>query len=94
MEILWERRALLDLGQVEAYIAQDNPRAAVEISAAVRRSVSHLELMPHMGRVGRIGDTRELVVAGTPYIVVYRVRADAVEVLAIMHGTRAWPERF
>lgn len=35
----------------------------------------------------------ELVVTGTPYIVVYRLR-EKVEILAVVHGARDWPKRF
>lgn len=48
---------------------------------------------PNVGRLGRVSGTRELVVSRTPYIVVYRVGA-RVEILAIIHGARDWPESF
>jgi toxin ParE1/3/4 len=47
-----------------------------------------------MGRPGRVPGTRELVVAGTPYIVAYRVTASRVDVLAIIHAARRWPQMF
>lgn len=49
---------------------------------------------PHLGRARRIAGTRELVVAATPFVVPYRVRNGAVEILAVFHGARRWPERF
>ena len=36
-------------------------------------------------------DTRELVVPSTPYIVVYRVQEEYVEILRVIHGSRKWP---
>ncbi|MNL60453.1 Plasmid stabilization system protein [compost metagenome] len=45
------------------------------------------------GRLGRALGTRELVFADLPYIVVYRV-SDRVEILAVMHASREWPEAF
>ena len=42
---------------------------------------------------GIIG-TRELIVAGTPYVIPYRVVGDDVEVLAVFHGARRWPGAF
>lgn len=48
---------------------------------------------PDIGRRGRVAGTRELVISKTSYIVVYRV-ARTVEILAVVHGARAWPERF
>jgi toxin ParE1/3/4 len=46
-----------------------------------------------MGRIGRRKGTRELVVAGLPYFVVYRLRASTIEVLRVIHGARDWPRR-
>jgi len=43
------------------------------------------------GREGRIAGTRELVLPGLPYIVVYEVAATAIHVLHIYHGARNWP---
>jgi plasmid stabilization system protein ParE len=34
------------------------------------------------------------VIQRTPYVVVYRVRAPFVEVLAVQHSARRWPEHF
>jgi toxin ParE1/3/4 len=36
--------------------------------------------------------TRELVVAGTPWVVVYRVK-NRVEILRVLHGAQSWPPR-
>ncbi len=47
-----------------------------------------------MGRAGRVPGTRELVISGTPYIVPYRVRGGAVEVLRVFHAARRWPTEF
>jgi toxin ParE1/3/4 len=44
-----------------------------------------------MGREGRLRDSRELVVAGTPYVVMYRVNETQVEVMRVLHGAQYWP---
>jgi toxin ParE1/3/4 len=38
--------------------------------------------------------TRELVVTRFPYILPYRVREQAVEILRVFHTSRKWPQRF
>ena len=48
-----------------------------------------LETFSDRGRPGRIDGTRELVRA--PYIIVYRVRSEAVEILRIYHSAQNWP---
>jgi len=43
--------------------------------------------------VGRVEDTRELVIPGLPFIVVYRVKKESVEVARVIHGAQEWPPR-
>jgi toxin ParE1/3/4 len=47
--------------------------------------------MPKRGRYGRIENTRELLVQGLPYLVVYRVLEEPVLMLNIVHGDQRWP---
>jgi hypothetical protein len=47
-----------------------------------------------MGRVGRVPETRELVITGTPSIAAYRVAEDTMVILRVLHGARRWPEQF
>ncbi len=58
------------------------------------RAVDLLTKNPAMGRPGRVSGTRELVVADTSYLVPYRVRANAVEILRVFHASRKWPNKF
>jgi addiction module RelE/StbE family toxin len=94
MEIVWRPRAVADLVDIEAYIASNNPTAAQRIARRIKTSVVGLANMPYIGRPGRVGGTRELVIAGLPYIVAYAVEGDRVEILAVIHGARRWPTRF
>ena len=94
MEITWRRIALSDLEAIRRYIAQENPAAAARVRATIRNAVEQLADHPHLGRPGRVDGTRELVVPGTPFIVVYRVLSNRLRILAVIHGARRWPERF
>ena len=94
MEIIWRRAALDDLDQVRRYIARDNPAAGARIRALIRNAVERLADHPYLGRPGRVDKTRELLVAGTPYIVAYRVRDNRLRILSVIHAARRWPERF
>jgi toxin ParE1/3/4 len=93
LRVKWLKRALLDLDEVEAFIAHDNPRAGAEVVLKIIRAVSLLKEQPGMGRVGRITGTKELVVPDTPFIVPYRVKDDTVQVLRVYHSSRKWPAR-
>ena len=82
------------LERARRYIAQDNPEAAERIYTTIIAAVERLARMPNMGRPGRVDGTRELVVAGTPYVVAYRLLDNRLRILAVQHGAQAWPERF
>lgn len=92
MRLVWAPQARQDLRHAYDYIARDDPAAA---QAVIDRIVSlvetHLPATPNIGRRGRIEGTRELIVAGTPFIVPYRVKDEAVEVLRVYHAARRWP---
>lgn len=94
MRIKWHRKARQDLRSIRAYIAEDNPRAAANVAATILQAVELLPDNPAIGRPGRVMDTRELVVAGTPYLVPYRIMGDVVVILRVLHGAQKWPEIF
>jgi len=47
-----------------------------------------LEIFPESGRPGNAPPTREIVVPGLPYIVVYAVAGTDVEIIAVFHAAR------
>lgn len=92
MQVVWTQPALDDIEAIQDFIAQDSPAAAHELASdIIERTGRLLADNPMIGRAGRVSGTRELVVSGTRYIVAYRIRDD-VEVLAVVHGARQWPE--
>jgi len=93
VRVRWLRTALANLDAEAEYIAEDNPAAAGRVVLRILRAVDLLKKNPAMGRAGRVVGTRELVVAGTPYIVPYRVRGEALEILRVFHAARKWPEK-
>jgi toxin ParE1/3/4 len=94
MEVVWRQVALNSLERARAYIAQDNPAAAERVREQILNAVRDLADMPNMGRPGRVEGTRELVVAGTPYIVAYTVLDNQVAIIAVQHSAQKWPDRF
>jgi len=93
MRLVWTAAALRDLAAARAYIAHDNPPAADNQIVRVLSAVTRLPRFPEIGRPGRRGGTRELVVNRTPYIVAYRIRSEAVEILRVLHARQRWPKR-
>ncbi|NES03011.1 MAG: type II toxin-antitoxin system RelE/ParE family toxin [Okeania sp. SIO2F4] len=94
MKIIWTRLALEDINNAYEYIVANNPDVALDTIERIESSINRLLQYPEMGRLGQVVGTRELVVTGTPFIVPYRVRGDRLEILAVIHGARKWPESF
>jgi toxin ParE1/3/4 len=94
VRVRWLRVALANLDAEAEYIAEDNPAAAGRVVQRIFRAVDLLKENPAMVRAGRVAGTRELVVPETPYVIPYRVRGDAVEILRVFHAARKWPGRF
>lgn len=92
MQITWHRRARQDLQAVRKYIAEVNPGAARQVAQRILQAVGLLAEQPSLGRPGRVPETRELVITGTPYIAAYGVVDDTIIILRVLHGTRQWPE--
>jgi plasmid stabilization system protein ParE len=91
MKILWSVASVRHLQQVVEYIRDPLAVGAATVRRRIFETVSRLGKMPYSGREGRIPRTREAVVPGTAYIVVYRIEAETVEVLGIWHTARDGP---
>ena len=66
-------------------------RAARRIAIDILRAVDGLDTFPNRGRPGRVEETRELVLAPLPFVAVYEVLENEVQVLRILHGAQQWP---
>jgi toxin ParE1/3/4 len=93
-KIRWLRLALADIDELMAYIANDNPKSASKIAMKIWETTQMLSDHPAMGRTGRVPGTREMVVSGTSYIVPYRVVADEIHIIRVLHAAGKWPEKF
>ena len=96
MQVRWLATALRNLDGEAEYIAREKPAAARSLVERIHRAVGLLRENPALGRPGRLHGTRELVVAGTRYVVPYRVRPelDRIEILRVFHASRRLPERW
>ncbi len=93
MRVRWLRQALLDLDEIESYIAGDSPAVAIDVIVKIIKAVSLLREQQGIGRTGRVPGTKELVVSSLPYIIPYRVKDEVVQVLRVYHTSRKWPKR-
>jgi toxin ParE1/3/4 len=91
MEIRWSPEAADDFTALIQYIRQDNPSAALQVGRAIYNAVAQLNTFPNRGRSGRVNGTRELPLTRLPFVVVYRVRENSVEIARVLHGAQRWP---
>lgn len=89
-KLFWSDHAVADLDAIINYIAQDSPAAAVRLGDDIESRVATLGSYPQSGRIGRMPGTRELVVAHSPYVVIYTAGED-VRILRVLHAARRWP---
>ena len=76
------------------YIANDDQLEAIKVDDAIEEQTALLIDNPNLGRSGRVGGTRELVISGTRLIVAYRVHGSEIQLLRLLHGSQRWPKTF
>ncbi|MGC1606631.1 MAG: type II toxin-antitoxin system RelE/ParE family toxin [Candidatus Acidiferrum sp.] len=86
--IVWSPLALARLREIHAFVALDKPDAAERLATRIVAVVETLKLHPHLGRAGTEPRIRELVIGGTPYTILYRVRSLRVIITTIWHAAR------
>lgn len=88
MRVRLTKPAKAELDVAMAYLERQSPRAADAAQLAVDRTIDSLADFPNRGRQGALAGTRELVVRGAPYVLVYVVGDDEVLVLRIRHTSQ------
>ena len=91
MRIAWLREASISLDLEYEYLARKNPLAARHVFKRIVAATKRLRTFPNSGRQGQIPGTRELVITNLPYIVVYRIGDETVEILRVFHAATDWP---
>lgn len=87
----WSIRSSENVADIRDYIAYDNPQAALNVLAEIRRVANSLCSFPMLGHVGRRAGTREMVITRFPYLIVYRLSLKHVRILAVVHQSRKHP---
>lgn len=86
--IRWTPEASDQFEAAIKYVQQDNPIAARDIAGKIIGRIEQLANFPGLGRPGEVKGTRELV--SPPYVVVYRITEEVIEILYVWHGAQDW----
>jgi toxin ParE1/3/4 len=93
MRIIWSKTTIANLVGIRQYIERDDPAAARQLSQRILASVKRIAERSHLGHSGREPESRELIVAGMPYIIPYRIHRDRIVIiLAVIHAAQDRPE--
>ena len=83
-QVVWTRRAALDVIAIRNYVAAFNPGASRRLAKRLIAAAESLEQFPERARVGT-GGLRELTLI-PPYIIRYRAVGDRVIIVEIRHA--------
>jgi toxin ParE1/3/4 len=83
--------ATRQLDSIAQYIGVESPATARRVGDRIRKAARFLSRLPNLGRTGAQTGTRELIVSGLPYVVVYRLVADTVKFLGVYHTAQVRP---
>lgn len=91
MNIRWLSTAVHNRFEQLNYIAQLNPYAAIRLNEEIDNQIQHLMAFPELGKIGHIQPTRELTINRTPFILVYRIHHNEIQILRLLHQSQKWP---
>ena len=88
LKIQESKLALINLDEIASYYEYQQPGLGYRFVAYYYKQVEILKSMPHIGRSGKVMGTREIVLQEFPYLVIYRVRGNIVQILRVFHQHR------
>jgi plasmid stabilization system protein ParE len=91
MRICWSPAAANDLEGCYEFLIEKHPGLAVERTQKLYRAAISLNRFPFRGRTGATPETRELAMSPLPYIFLYSVTPEVVNILRILHTSRQRP---
>ena len=87
MRIRWTSAAAADLQYISDYLEEHHPRFRESTMRKLYHAIRDLKRWPWRGRPGE-GATREILFPPMPYVAVYRVREQTIEVVRIYHAAQ------
>ena len=88
--IEWTGTAIADLYDIDDYWSAYSNDAAERVADRIQAAAAFLGTMPRAGPVLRREDARKWRIPASPYILIYRVLDDRIQILRIRHGRENW----
>ncbi len=94
MKVFWTITAVAHLQAIHDYVAQNSPTYAQQLVDRLTRRSEQIATFPESGRVVpeyEANDIREVI--ERRYRIIYRIKADQVDILAVLHGAQHLPPK-
>jgi toxin ParE1/3/4 len=91
MRIRWTPPAVADMQSISDYLKEHHPHYRQPTMRKLYETIRALKGAPYRGRPGRIEGTREILFQPMPYIAVYRIHEQSIEVWRIHHTSQGRP---
>ena len=92
MRVHWPHTAIEHLLAIYEHIAQDAPLYAQRMIDRLTKRSEQITAFPRSGRMVpeyEAPDIREVI--ERPYRIIYRIRTDQIDILAVVHGAQLLP---
>ncbi len=93
MKLRYTEQARKDMDSLYQYVAREDPNAAQGVVERMAAMIEHLPQHPALGLRGRLPEVLELVIPNLPFVVVYELSKKTIDILAIIHKSRRWPDQ-
>jgi plasmid stabilization system protein ParE len=94
MIVYWTETAIKHLTAIYHHIAQDSPFYAQRVADKIIRRSEQIAIFPQSGRrVPEYDDPNIREIIEPPYHLIYRIKIDQIDILAVIHGARRFPEK-
>ena len=90
LPVFWRASARANFASIIRFIANESPLAAHRMRALIENSVLPAAEHPYLYRTGKVPGTREII-AHPNYIVIYRVTAERIEIVNVLHARQEYP---
>lgn len=88
MRIAYSRRALSRLASVHEFLIVRSPGGARNVTASIRRTIDRLRHLPLLGKPTDEAGVHVLIESKYQYCVFYRVGAELMMVIRILHSSQ------
>lgn len=92
-DIIWSDDALNDVELAKKYYIQEGDKVlARHFLTEVQQKILQLYDLPHLGRIGEVFGTKELILQKFPFKVIYKIQESHLFVIAFIHQKQLYPK--